>query len=235
MSNFKSLLKAEISSLSFNTSTTTQEWQQFLQQVAKFNEENSIKISEKIVMFKDQAMKKSWTDAINKEVSTSQQNQEISKEESDFMLKNWSEGVTIASFISNVMQGSGTLAVFTNCLLNAAQLQSLKDGEPVPWHTYVVFYQNGTFGVFDPSFEYSADKLKLKNQKGVALFSHLVSVLRKKGSRFRISSIWFGGGGNNGSQCQEMSRTWIFDEVCMKGGKDLGNWDGRAGWVEIQP
>ena len=116
MSNSKSQQKDEISSISFNTSTTAQDWQHFFQQVATFHGENSFKISEKIVMYKNQAVKRSWTNTINKKVSISQQNQEISKEESDIMLKNWSEGETIGSLISSVMQETGTLAVFTNCL-----------------------------------------------------------------------------------------------------------------------
>ena len=221
--NFENKRQIEILSMTFDNSTTTQEWQKLLNEIAQIHGGERLKISEKLVMFKEQSVKRSWKAMTKELVAIGKKKQQMTEKEVEMELKNWSQGITIASFISNIMRGSGTLAIFTNCLLSASEQQILKDGEQVPWHTYVVFYRDGVIGVYDPSFSHSVDRPKLKNQKGVPLLSYFITMLRIKGSRFRLSSLWFGGGGNDGTMCQEMSRRWVFEEVCVKGGRDLGS------------
>jgi hypothetical protein len=225
-------LKPQLYKISFNQNTTTQEWMQYLSEIVKV-EGISLKVFSKLVMYNNQSTKLSWVKTAKKEAAVEKELQLISSEEATHCIQNWTEGITIASLISN-LHSLGTLAVFTNSLSNTIQQQKIEEKEPLPWHTYAVFYQHGIIGVYDPSFTYHVDKPKLKNRNGVPLLRYFISQLQKKGSRRSINSIWFGGGGNNGRECQEMTRKWIYEEIFLKDGKDLGNWKSRKGWVEIE-
>ena len=59
ISNFKNKRQIEIPSMTFDNSTTTQEWQKLLNEIAQIHGGERLKISEKLVMFKDQSVKKS--------------------------------------------------------------------------------------------------------------------------------------------------------------------------------
>ena len=61
----------------------------------------------------------------------------------------------------------------------------------------------------------------------------LVKALKGKKANHKVTELWFGGGGNNGRDCQEMTRSWIQRGVSYKKGKGFGNWGRRKGWVQV--
>ena len=65
------------------------------------------------------------------------------------------------------------------------------------------------------------------------MVKELVKAFKGSGTNRTLNELWFGGGGNDGTRCQEMTRNWIENEVWLKGGRDLGNWNQREGWTRV--
>jgi hypothetical protein len=127
-----------------------------------------------------------------------------------------------------MIRSYGILAVFTNPLGNAVQQKS---EDIISWHTYAIFYRNRILGIYDPSFIPGTSHFH--SCTGISLVRHLVSSLHGGSKSRKVSEIWIGGGGNDGTQCQEMTRQWVENEVSIQNGNNLGNWDKREGWVKV--
>jgi hypothetical protein len=212
----------------FDCSTTTQTWGDYLRKLQEFNDmtDDNIKIiiCPDIIMYKDQRMKKLWVDRARKDAD------EMSIDDRKYFIENWSLGITLTSFISK-MKSSGILAIMTNPLTSAvAQLEN-KAENIIDWHAYVIYYQNGLLAVYDPSF--NPEKKNISGCQGVILLKALIMMLKGKKTGRRISSLWIGGGGNDGTRCQEMCRSWIYQEICVKKGHDLQNLDQQVGWSKV--
>ncbi|RPB04358.1 hypothetical protein L873DRAFT_1786195 [Choiromyces venosus 120613-1] len=138
-------------------------------------------------------------------------------------IENWSLELTIGGFLP-LIKSLGTVAVFTNAVEDMVELHTAK----VPsWYIYAIVYRNGVLAVYDPSFIPGTSMLISCTR--VPLLKAVVKAFRAGKARRKLMEIWFGGGGNDGRNCQEMTRKWIEEEIIIKNGKDLDNWNNREG------
>lgn len=212
----------------FDTTTNSLEWTSFLENIQKtakeFNPE--LIVATKIVMFADKDDKKLWMKAVKHDIAIAYQEGKSTVEEGNLLLASWTNGITVASF-QKLLRSSGILGVFTNSLGGVIAQQSQ---ETVSWHTYAVFFQKGILGVYDPSFIPGTENLAAC--KGITFVKRLLRIMRE--INFVVSEIWFSGGGNDGTQCQEMTRAWIENEVCVQHCHNLGNWNKSKGWYKMK-
>jgi len=145
----------------------------------------------------------------------------------DAVIANCSLGMPIGTFLP-LIQSYGTLAIFTNAIDNASEQQSKC---VTSWHTYAIFHRDGVLGVYDPS--YIPGTRIFDSCTRIPLLKHLVKTLRGTATNRTITEIWIGGGGNNGRECQEMTRKWVAHEIGDSMGLDLGNWEEREGWTKV--
>jgi len=216
--------------MSFNRRTTTQQWMKFLKKMDEVSStfQHSPKICSKVTMFRSAVSKRLWVQVGKTETSNGEETGKMTSDEAAALIASWTQGLTIGSFLK-LIQKSGVMAIFTNPLGNAVEQQAEK---VVSWHTYVIYFQDGILGVYDPNF--TADTTRFDACRGVPLVKELVKALRGRGTNRRITEVWFGGGGNRGTRCQEMTRKWIEYELVIPRGEDLGKWNGRKGWVKVR-
>jgi len=195
-----------------------------MQEISKTLEEK-LSICQNPVMFASGKSKKLWVQAAKKESTTGVQNGKITLEEGKTLIENFTQGLTLSGFLKQLTT-TGTLAVLINPLGNAIEQQS---EDIVSWHTYAVIYKDGVLGVYDSSFV--KGRKTFQSCRGVAFVKGFVKAL--KGKR-KVTEIWFGGGGNKGTDCQEMTRMWIEREIVYQKGANLGNWCQRRGWVQVE-
>lgn len=214
----------------FNTTTKTQEWVEFLKSTNKAAKkiEPNLLICTELIMFKNSTSKTLWTQAAKAEALLSVSNGLSTPEDAKSIVDSWKFGICLGSFMAKI-RNSGILAVFTNPISNAVQQQS---EHSIAWHTYAIFYRNRILGIYDPSYVAGT---KLFNSCGeISLVKGMVESYKGSGGSRKVLEIWIGGGGNDGIQCQEMTRIWVENEICIQGGVNLGNWDQRQGWVKTQ-
>ena len=217
----------------FNTSTRTQEWVLFLKEMNELATAVDTSITDKFILcgmptlYSNGKSKKLWLDAVKRDISIAQAKGLSTAEEGEIEFANWSMGMTIGGFLK-ANRSFGTLAIFTNALGDVIEQQA---AEVTNWHTYAIFYRNGILGIYDPSLIPGVEVLD--DCLGISLAHNLIRSLRGSKSNRTITEVWIGGGGNNGEECQEMTRNWVEHEVCVRGGHDLGNWGQRNGWVKL--
>jgi len=178
-------------------------------------------------MFKDNKLKQAYVRAAKIDAGRSVESGKFTPLQGDNLIRGWEEGLTIASFLREI-RSSGILAVFTNVLGNAIEQQAESIAS---WHTYAIYYENSVLAVYDPSYILGTDRHKACT--GVALLKELVKAFKARATTRTLSEIWFGGGGNDGVSCQEMTRDWVENEIIFKRGRDLGNWDQLDGWTRV--
>ena len=215
--------------MAFDQTTTSHEWMTFLLNVKEIasSSNHQVNICPMIVMFRSAESKRLYVQATKKDAKTAIETGESTAAEEDIMIENYSQGLTIGRFLS-LIRSSGTLAIFTNAVGNAVQQQAEK---VLYWHTYAVFYRNGILAVYDPNFIRGTETFH--SCTGVPLVKQLVEALRGKRTNRKVTEIWFGGGGNRSTRCQEMTRKWVEWEIGVKDGANLGNWEKRKGWVKL--
>ncbi|RPB00681.1 hypothetical protein L873DRAFT_1896321 [Choiromyces venosus 120613-1] len=215
--------------MSFHIHMTTQQWMHFLQflKEVSLTFEQKLIICPKLTMFGSSESKRLLVQTARNEVATAILNGVLTPDEGNALIEDWVQGLTIGGFLP-MIRSCGILAVFTNALGNAIEQQSQ---DSVSWHTYVIFYKNGVLAVYDPSFTPGTTHFDSCN--GVSLVKGLVKAFRGRSTNRRVTEIWFGGGCNDGTNCQEMTRRWIEQEIVINEGADLGNWDRREGWVKV--
>jgi len=213
----------------FDTNTTTQQWMDFLRTIDETaqNLDERITICQQLVIYSTLPVKTMWVDTAKAEAAADIAKGEITTVEAAAHIAGWSEGLTLSGF-HKVVRSFGTLAVFTNTVGNAVEQQFEKR---ISWHVYAIYYKDGVLGIYDPSLAPSTERLASCN--GITLAKALVKSLKGKGSNRKLTEVWCGGGGHDGTKCQEMTRKWIVEEIVTKGGVDLGNWDQRDGWTKV--
>ncbi|RPA96553.1 hypothetical protein L873DRAFT_1924498 [Choiromyces venosus 120613-1] len=204
---------------------TMQQWMMFLEMVdekAQLSDQELI-ICTKVIMFQIRATKASYVNAIKDDMAKLIQKASMSQARGNLRIENWSLRLTIGGFLP-LIKSLGTVAVFTNAVEDMIELHATK----VPsWHIYVIVYRNGVLAVYDPSFIPGTSTLI--SCTGVPLLKAVVKAFRAEKAHHKHMEIWFGGGGNDGRNCQEMTRKWIEEEIIIKNGKDVDNWNNREG------
>jgi len=215
--------------MQFNTSTTTQQWTSFLTTMTEISNliNQQLIVHPQLVMFKDHMLKQSYVRAAKRDAERGVHSGRLTPLDGDAEIRAWEEGQTVTTFLRDI-RSTGILAVFTNGLGHAIQQR----GEQIPaWHVYAIYYENGVLGVYDPS--YIPGTTSVKYCAGVPLIKELIKALKGRGTFRTLSEVWFGGGGNDGISCQEMTRAWVENEVYFKMGRDLGNWEECEGWTKV--
>lgn len=214
--------------MAFNTETTTQQWMHFLDTMNQVPLAPGVQISicQRIPMYNTSKSRQLYLKSVKDTTKTKVELGEYTQEVGDAKIAEWSLGISVTSYLEKV-RSYGTLAVISNALGNASEQQSSAIAD---WHIYATFYQHGILGIYDPSFV--PGTTTLDSCSGIQLVKQIVKVLRGKATNRTIREIWIGGGGNNGTMCQEMTRRWIYYEIEVMRGADLGNWEER-GWTRL--
>lgn len=215
--------------MSFNTETTTQEWMSFLTAIGEISDpiNSELIVCPNLTMFRTNQIKQSYVQTAKRDANIDVECGKLTPLQGDAEIRAWEDGYTIGTFLREI-RSSGIIAVFTNALGNTIQQQK----KQIPlWHAYAIHYEYGILAVYDPS--YIPGNQSLKACTGVPLVKELIKALKGTGSPRTLNEVWFGGGGNDGLRCQEMTRAWVENEVYFKRGKELGNWKEREGWTKV--
>ena len=212
--------------MAFNTETTTQQWMAFLHTMSQVQLATGVHVSihQQIPMYNSAKSRLSYLRSVKDDIQPKVESGEYTQEVGDAKIANWSRGISVTTYLSKI-QSNGTLTVISNALGNASEQHSSAD-----WHVYAIFYQQGILAIYDPSFE--AGTCILDSCTGIKLAKNIVKALLGKSTNRSIRELWIGGGGNDGTLCQEMTRRWIFHEIEVMRGADLGNWEER-GWTRL--
>lgn len=150
----------------------------------------------------------------------------------------WYLATTVPTAVSQMKSG-GSLLIVTNPLLNAIQSTNnfIQGGNDVQWHICAVYWKRGVIGIFDPNFQGIGGQLqdysggRLQDYSGLQMVRAVL--LAMQGRRMAINEIWIGGGGNTGTDCQEIVRSWAEQQVNTNHGRKLGKWE-ENGFVKLQ-
>ncbi|KAF8244035.1 hypothetical protein K440DRAFT_663727 [Wilcoxina mikolae CBS 423.85] len=159
-----------------------------------------------------------------------------SPEDLEAELDNYSIPDTVFTSASRLQSRPGTIFLIRNIIDNHTQrLKKLQDEERQEWHTFVVHIKQGVMGLYDPSYEEDGKVTTcISEQTGVRLAIKLVGRLKEIGKK--VKEVWIGGGGNADQMYDdsEMSRKWLYEELVVKNGMELGNWEERE-WKKLRP
>lgn len=96
----------------------------------------------------------------------------------------------------------------------------------------IVHVKLGVMAIYDPNYEEDGKVTRVSELKEVRLVINLVARLKEIGKK--VKEVWIGGGGCVEQMCSEMCREWLHEELVVKSGAELGNWEER-GWKKIRP
>lgn len=215
--------------MNFNTETTTQQWMNFLNTMNQIPlaPQVDLRITQTLPMYHSPKSRRLYIKSVTENANNKFQLGEYTRQQADAKIAEWSLGMSITIYVP-MLYSNGTLSVITNALGNASEQAS---SEIADWHVYATFYQHGILGIYDPS--YIPGTRTLDACIGIQLVKRIIKMLRSKKTNRTITEVWIGGGGNDGRSCQEMTRRWIYNEIEVLRGADLGNWEGRLDWTKL--
>lgn len=210
----------------FTSYTATSEWTSFLRHLNQpgIFAQSNLNLIPQTISSRDSHDKRFWTNLYTTKADAT----DISSP-ARAQLRDWKCTLTLPTAIS-MLRDHGTLMVFVGPNWTTAdreEAERTRRSEKVWWHCFVAFWKNGVWGVYDPSFVSGP----LQSMEGLRLFRYMLEEMQVDG--LVVDEVWVGGGGNKNSDCSEMSRQWVQDEVVSKMGMALGRWEGRDGWARV--